>query len=75
MKITSSRNDYRLRVDNVRVRWAESKADSAYDVESSSNIRVANSWVKIKPTAPLLVFNKENLIEFLLDSVLSRTEQ
>ena len=43
--------------------------DSALDVESSSNVRLANSKAGIKPTAPLLVFDKENLIEFLLDLV------
>ena len=49
--------------------WAESKADGALDAELSSNIRLANSKARIKPTAPLLAFNKENSIEFLLDSV------
>jgi len=32
-------------------------------------IRLANSKAGIKPTAPLLVFDKENSIEFSLDSV------
>jgi len=32
-------------------------------------IRLANSKARIKPTAPLSVFDKENSIEFLLDSV------
>ena len=49
--------------------WAESKADSALDVESSSNVRLANSKAGIKPTAPLSAFDKENSIEFSLDSV------
>jgi len=30
-------------------------------------VRVANSKAGIKPTAPLLAFDKENSIEFLLD--------
>jgi len=30
-------------------------------------VRIANSWARIKPTAPLSAFDKENLIEFLLD--------
>ena len=30
-------------------------------------IRIANSWAEIKPTAPLLAFDKENSIEFLLN--------
>ena len=36
---------------------------------SSSNVRLANSKAGIKPTAPLSAFDKENSIEFLLDSV------
>jgi len=32
-------------------------------------VRLANSKARIKPTAPLSVFDKENLIEFPLDSV------
>jgi len=43
--------------------------DSAQSMESSSNVRLANSKAGIKPTAPLSVFDKENLIEFPLDSV------
>ena len=43
--------------------------DSACDVESSSNVRLANSKAGIKPTAPLSAFDKENSIEFPLDSV------
>jgi len=43
--------------------------DSALDVESSSNVRLANSKARIKPTAPLSVFDKENSIEFLLNLV------
>jgi len=38
-------------------------------VELSSNVRLANSKAGIKPTAPLSAFDKENSIEFLLDSV------
>jgi len=33
-------------------------------------VRVANSKARIKPTAPLSAFDKENLIEFLLNSLL-----
>jgi len=47
--------------------WAESKANGARDVESSSSVRIANSKARIKPTAPLLAFDKENSIEFPLD--------
>jgi len=32
-------------------------------------VRLANSKARIKPTAPLSAFDKENSIEFLLDSV------
>jgi len=38
-------------------------------MESSSNVRLANSKARIKPTAPLLAFDKENSIEFLLNSL------
>jgi len=38
-------------------------------MELSSNVRLANSKAGIKPTAPLSVFDKENLIEFPLDSL------
>jgi len=31
------------------------------------HVRLANSKARIKPTAPLSVFDKENSIEFLLD--------
>ena len=31
------------------------------------HVRVANSWARIKLTAPLSAFDKENSIEFLLD--------
>jgi len=41
--------------------------DSAQSMESSSNVRLANSKAGIKPTAPLSVFDKENSIEFSLD--------
>jgi len=37
------------------------------EVESSSNVRLANSKARIKPTAPLSAFDKENSIEFPLD--------
>jgi len=38
-------------------------------MELSSNVRLANSKAGIKPTAPLSAFDKENSIEFPLDSV------
>ena len=38
-------------------------------MESSSSVRVANSKAGIKPTASLSAFDKENSIEFPLDSV------
>jgi len=41
--------------------------DSAQSMESSSNVRLANSKARIKPTASLSAFDKENSIEFLLD--------
>jgi len=41
--------------------------DGTCDVKSSSNIRLANSKARIKPTAPLSAFDKENSIEFPLD--------
>ena len=41
--------------------------DSAHDMESSSNVRLANSKAGIKPSALLSAFDKENSIEFLLD--------
>jgi len=43
--------------------------DSALDVISSSNVRLANSKARIKPTASLSVFDKKNSTEFSLDSV------
>ena len=36
---------------------------------NESLVRLANSKAGIKPTAPLSAFDKENSIEFLLDSV------
>ena len=41
--------------------------NSALEVESSSNVRIASPRARIKPTAPLSAFDKENLIEFPLD--------
>jgi len=35
--------------------------------KDKSSVRIANSWAGIKPTAPLLAFDKENSMEFLLD--------
>jgi len=37
--------------------------------EICRGVRLANSKAGIKPTAPLLAFDKENSIEFPLDSV------
>jgi len=34
---------------------------------ANDSVRLANSKAKIKPTAPLSAFDKENSIEFLLD--------
>jgi len=36
-------------------------------MELSSNVRLANSKARIKPTAPLSAFDKENSMEFPLD--------
>ena len=36
---------------------------------SDHGVRLANSKARIKPTAPLSVFDKENSIEFLLNSL------
>ena len=63
MEVVTDRDDQRLRVGNMRVRLSRVQGD----VESSSNVRLANSKAGIKPTAPLSVFDKENSIEFLLD--------
>ena len=38
-------------------------------VNNGPNVRLANSKAGIKPTAPLSAFDKENSIEFPLDSV------
>ena len=43
--------------------------DGAQNMELSSNVRLANSKAGIKPTAPLSAFDKENSIEFSLDSL------
>jgi len=40
-----------------------------YLFHSILDVRLANSKAKIKPTAPLSAFDKENLIEFPLDSL------
>jgi len=46
---------------------------TCYSVEGCPSdrciVRLANSKAGIKPTTPLLAFDKENLIEFPLDSV------
>ena len=67
MEVVTNHGDQRPRIDKMRIRWARSKADSVCDVELSSNVRLANSKARIKPTAPLLAFDKENSMEFLLD--------
>ena len=70
MEMVTDHDDQWPRVDLYEIRdWAESKADGARDVESSSNVRLANSKARIKPIAPLSAFDKENSIEFPLDSV------
>ena len=64
-------DDHWSRVDNDESKdWAGSKVGSAQSMESSSNVRLANSKAGIKPTAPLPVFDKENSMEFLLNSLL-----
>jgi len=51
----------------------ESKIDPLQNifipVTSAVNVRLANSKAGIKPTTPLSAFDKENSIEFLLDSL------
>jgi len=39
------------------------------EIGNWESVRLANSKAEIKPTASLSAFDKENLIEFLLDSV------
>ena len=52
----------------IRVKIGKVQGEQYLEViGSSSNVRIANSWAGIKPTTPLLVFDKENSIEFLLD--------
>ena len=46
--------------------WSQSATLPSYN---SLCIRLANSKARIKPTAPLSAFDKENSIEFPLDSV------
>jgi len=41
-----------------------------YDYHRWVFVRLANSKARIKPTAPLLAFDKENSIEFLFDFLL-----
>jgi len=38
-------------------------------VKNKASVRLANSKARIKPTAPLSAFDKENSIEFPLDSL------
>jgi len=42
---------------------------SVANLMGTLSVRLANSKAGIKPTAPLSVFDKENSIEFLLDSI------
>jgi len=64
----------------VKLRKIE-RADRSVEVEISDpgeggkrvvvpTVRLANSKARIKPTAPLSAFNKENLMEFSLNSLL-----
>ena len=70
MEVASSRGDYRPRVDLWwDKRLSKVQGGRCSEVKSSSNVRLANSKAGIKPTAPLSAFDKENLIEFSLDSV------
>ena len=39
------------------------------NLQQDQSVRLANSKAGIKPTAPLSAFDKENSIEFLLDSL------
>jgi len=70
MEVASSRGDYRPRVDLWwDKRLSKVQGGRCSEVKSSSNVRLANSKAGIKPTAPLSAFDKENSIEFPLDSV------
>jgi len=40
---------------------------NSYNLAENRPVRLANSKARIKPTAPLSVFDKENSIKFLLD--------
>jgi len=68
MEVASDCDDHWLRVDLYK---SKSKQGPRQTVLKkwilSSNVRIANSWAGIKPTAPLSVFDKENLMELLLD--------
>ena len=44
----------------------ESDTEKNYEIYDK-DVRIANSWAEIKPTAPSSAFDKKNLIEFLLD--------
>jgi len=46
--------------------WLYIKVASDHD-DYQPSVRLANSKAGIKPTTPLLAFDKENSIEFLLD--------
>jgi len=68
MEVASSRDDHRPRVDLWwDKRLSKVQGGRCSEVESSSNIRLANSKAGIKPTASLSAFDKENSIEFPLD--------
>jgi len=49
----------RIKIGKVQGKWCLEV------IELSSNIRIANSWAGIKPTASLSALDKENSIEFL----------
>ena len=61
----------RWSVAKGQLRWdgraSKVQGGQCSEVISSSNVRLANSKARIKPTAPLSVFDKENSMEFLLD--------
>jgi len=70
MEVASSHNDHQPRVDLWwDKRLSKVQGGRCSEVISSSSVRLANSKAGIKPTAPLSAFDKENSIEFLLDSV------
>jgi len=54
----------------MRVRLSRVQGGQCSEVESSSNVRLANSKAGIKPIALLSAFDKKNSIEFPLDFLL-----